>query len=154
MSFVNPGFLVAAFALSALVVGLHFIVTTNPNPAPLPTARFAPERPVRERSRALRFNDILLLLVRVALVLVVGAALAGPVLPPRHRALARVLVVDRSRSVASADEVADSARGVHEWGDALVLFDSSATVVREGARDSLASLIRSTRRGRLTPALV
>ncbi|MFI5213051.1 MAG: BatA domain-containing protein [Gemmatimonadales bacterium] len=154
MSFVNPGFLVAAFALSALIVGLHFIVTTDPKTAPLPTARFAPERPVRETSRALRFNDVLLLLVRVALILVVGAALAGPVLPPRHRALVRILVVDRSSSVADASEVADSARGMHEWGDALVLFDSSVTVIREGASDSLATLRRSTRRGRLTPALV
>lgn len=154
MSFLHPGFLVAAFALSALVVGLHFIVTTDPKAAPLPTARFAPDRPVRETSRALRFNDILLLLVRGALVLVVGAALAGPVLPPRHRALARVLVVDRSRAVADASEVADSARGVHEWGDALVLFDSGVTVVREGARDSLAALRRTERHGRLTPALV
>ena len=154
MSFLNPGFLVAAVALSALIVGLHFIVTTDPKTAPLPTARFAPERPVRERSRALRFNDLLLLLVRVALILVVGAALAGPVLPPRHRALARILVVDRSSSVADASEVADSARGMHSPGDALVLFDSSVTVIREGARDSLATLRRSTRRGRLTPALV
>jgi hypothetical protein len=154
MSFVNPGFLITAFALSALVVGLHFIVTTDPRTAPLPTARFAPERPVRETSRALRFNDLLLLLVRVSLILVVGAALAGPVLPPRHRARARVLLVDRSRSVASASEVADSARGMHAPGDALVLFDSGATVIREGARDSLATLRRSTRRGRLTPALI
>ncbi len=154
MSFVNPGFLIAAIALGALVVGLHFIVTTDPKTAPLPTARFAPERPVREKSRALRFNDLLLLLVRVPLILVVGAALAGPVLQPKRRALARIIVVDRSRSVASASEVADSARGMHAPGDALVLFDSSATVVREFARDSLATLRRSTRRGRLTPALV
>jgi hypothetical protein len=153
MSFVTPGFLIAAFAISALIVGLHFIVTTDPKTAPLPTARFAPERPVRETSRALRFNDLMLLMVRVTLVLVVGAALAGPVLPPRHRALARIMVVDRSWSVASASEVADSARGMHET-DALVLFDSGVTVIREGARDSLATLRLSTRRGRITPALV
>jgi hypothetical protein len=153
MSFVSPGFLIAAFSLAALVVGLHFILTTDPKAAPLPTARFAPERPVREKSRALRFNDLLLLLVRVSLILVVGAALAGPVLHPRRRALARILVVDRSRSVASASEVADSARGMQP-GDMLVLFDSSVTVVREGGRDSLAMLRRSTRRGRLAPALI
>lgn len=153
MSFVTPGFLIAACALSALIVGLHFIVTTDPKTAPLPTARFAPERLVRETSRALRFNDVMLLVVRVTLVLVVGAALAGPVLPQRHRALARILLVDRSWSVASASEVADSARGMHET-DALVLFDSGVTVIREGARDSLATLRLSTRRGRITPALV
>ena len=154
MSFLAPAFLVAAGLIAAGVVAIHFIVTREPRMVPLPTARFAPARPVRARARTLRPQDLLLMLLRVLLVLAVGAALAQPVLHPAPRPLARIVVADRSRAVASPEEVADRARALLGAGDALVLLDSSATVVRERGADSLASLAARPARGRISAALV
>lgn len=154
MTFLAPAFMVAAGLIAGAVVALHFIVTREPRTVPLPTARFAPVRPVRARSRKLRLQDVLLMLLRVLLILAVGAALAEPVLDPPRRALARILLVDRSRAIADPAEVADSARALLGDGDAVVLFDSAVVVARDGARDSLAALTRVPSRGRLSPALI
>lgn len=154
MTFLAPAFMAAAGLIAGAVVAIHFIVTREPRTVPLPTARFAPVRPVRARSRKMRLQDLLLLLLRVLLILAVGAALAQPVLDPPHRNLARILVVDRSRAVANPAEVADSARALLGEGDAVVLFDGGAVVVREDGADSLAALARSPNRGRLSPALI
>jgi hypothetical protein len=93
-------------------------------------------------------------LLRVLLFLAVGAALAQPILRPQQRALARILLVDRSRAVDDVGEVADSARALFSQGDAIVLFDSAASVVLDGGADSLATLARIEHRGRLSPALI
>jgi hypothetical protein len=154
MTFLAPAFLFAAGLVSAAVVAIHFIVTREPRIVPLPTARFAPERPVKARSRTLQLQDLLLLLLRVLLILAVGAALARPVLRPARRALARIVVVDRSRAVASGAEVADSALALFSSGDAVLLFDSAATVLRAGELDSLAALEPSSHTGRISTALV
>jgi len=50
MTFLAPLFLAAAAGIAALVVAIHFISTREPATVPLPTARFAPDRPVRARS--------------------------------------------------------------------------------------------------------
>ncbi|HEX6535320.1 MAG TPA: BatA domain-containing protein [Gemmatimonadaceae bacterium] len=154
MSFLAPGFLIAAGAIAAAVVALHFIVTREPKMVPLPTARFAPDRPARGHARAIQPRDLLLMLLRVALILAVGAALARPVLRPPRRALARILLVDRSRAVAREAEAVDSARALLSPGDAVVVFDRTATVVRDDAGDTLAVLARSPYRGRLSAALI
>lgn len=154
MNFLAPGFLVGAGLIAAGIVAIHFIVTREPRMVPLPTARFAPARPVRARSRAMRPQDLLLLLLRVLLVLAVGAALAKPVLQPSPRPAARIVVVDRSRAVADPRETADSARALLGDGDALVFLDSVATVVRTGATDSLGTLVATPGAGRLSSALV
>ncbi|HET7551340.1 MAG TPA: BatA domain-containing protein [Gemmatimonadaceae bacterium] len=154
MNFLAPAFLIGAAAVSAAVVVLHFIVTREPKTAPLPTARFAPDLPVRAQSRAIHLQDLLLLLLRVLLILAVGAALAQPVLRPPRRDVARIVLVDRSRAVADPAEVVDSARSLLGDGDALVLFDESASVVREAIEDSLASLGSAREVGRLSSALI
>jgi hypothetical protein len=154
VTFLAPAFLFAAALAALAVVAIHFIVTREPRMVPLPTARFAPARPVRARARALRPQDLLLLLLRVLLLLAVGAALAQPILRPQQRALVRILLVDRSRAVDNAGEVADSARALFSQGDAIVLFDSAASVVLDGGADSLAALARIEHRGRLSPALI
>ena len=51
-----------------------------------------------------------------------------------------IVIADRSRAVANAATVADSVRSFVEDGDALILFDSTATVVTSGADDSLSAL--------------
>lgn len=146
--------MLAAGLVAGVIVAIHFIVVRELRTAPLPTARFAPVRPVRTRSRKLRLQDLLLMLLRVLVILAVGAGLARPVLDPPRRDLARILLVDQSRAVADPSEAADSARAIFAEGDAVVLFDSTATVVRTSVLDSLDELTRSPNRGRLSAALI
>jgi len=154
MSFLLPGFLAAAGAIASAVVILHFIVSREPDLLRLPTARFAPERAIQARARALEPSDLLLLAIRVALVLAAGAALAGPVVSPPRRDLIRIVLLDRSRGAVNVREAVDSARGLLGPRDILILFDSAATVVASDAADSLSSLSLSERQGRLSTALI
>ena len=154
MSFLFPGFLLAAGAIAAATVLLHFIVTHEPDQLALPTARFAPERVIRARTRRFAPRDLPLLLIRVALGLAVGAALAGPLIAPPRRNVIRIVMLDRSRAVASPGEGADSARALLRDGDLLVLFDSSATVIEQNISDSLAALAGTTVPGRVSTALI
>ncbi len=157
MSFLAPLWLAAAAAAALGVVSLHFITTQRPPASPLPTARFVPSGDARASSRAARPTDLLLLLLRCAAVMLLGAAFAGPVTRTGHAALARVIVVDRSRGTLA--DTRDSALalfgGVRAAGaGAVILFDSSATVIAAGADDSLRTLAPAKRRGSLSAALV
>lgn len=154
MTFLAPAFMVAAGLVAGGVFLVHFIVTREPRPAPLPTARFAPLRPVRARARRLRLQDIILMLLRVLAILAVGAGLAKPVFDPPPRDLARIIMVDRSRAVADAGEVADSVRSIYRDGDVLVFFGASAVAIERAGLDSLAETTWSDERGRLSPALI
>ena len=153
MTFLAPGFLIAAAGVVAGIVVLHFIVTREPTVFRLPTARFAPQVETRERSHALEPRHLLLLLLRVAAVLAVGAALARPVLAPGRTSLTRIVLLDRSRAVANPREAADSARRLLRPGDVLIGFDSVAVELPDGP-DSLAAWARGPSRGRLGTALI
>ncbi len=63
---------------------------------------------------ARRPTDLLLLLLRIAILMTAGAAFARPSFAPRP-SVARVVVLDYSRSVASIAEVADSAAAYAYW---------------------------------------
>ena len=154
MSFLFPGFLLAAGVIAAGAVLLHFIVTREPDQLELPTARFAPERTIQARARQFEPRDLVLLAIRVALVLAVGAALAGPLIAPPRRDLVRIVMLDRSRAVLNPAEAADSARALLRAGDPLILFDSSATFVEASSADTLAGLGASTVAGRISTALI
>ena len=154
MTFLAPAFLFAAALVAAGVVAIHFIVTREPRTVPLPTARFAPLQPVRTRTRRLRLQDLLLMLLRVLAILAVGTGLARPVMDPPRRELARILLVDRSHAVADPAEAADSTRALYAEGDAVVLFDSTATVLRAAVTDSLTALTRAAAQPRLSAALI
>lgn len=154
MTFLAPLFFYVALGVAAGAVALHFIVTRQPTSSPLPTVRFVPTSAVRVTTVAPVPEDLLLLLVRVLIILLVGAALARPVLVPHRRPLARVVLADVSRGVGPIQTVRDSARALLGPGDVLVVFDSAARVVRRGAADSAAKLVRTARAGRLSPALV
>ena len=65
-----------------------------------------------------------------------------------------MVLADVSRSVGAIEAVRDSARALLGAGDVLVAFDSSARVIRRGAADSASTLARSSRAGRLSPALI
>ena len=153
MTFLEPRWLVAAGVVAAGVAVLHLIARHFPPVAMLPTARFIPARRARAVSRTVRLSDLLLLLLRVALVLAAGAALARPVLEPRRRAVARVLVLDRSSAVASLAEGLDSARALAREGDAIVVVDSSAREVDTRALDSLPRVGSGAGGGTLPAAL-
>ena len=159
MTWIAPGFLVAAAVASLAVVALHLIMHRLPPPAPFPTARFIPAGAARAARRALRPDDVPLLLLRVATILLAGAALARPVPDPERRASARIVLLDRSRAVLDHTDARDSAMAQLEPGDLLIVFDSAARLTTTEAeslrvdRDVVAA--QTTRsRGNLTAALV
>ncbi|MGI9044240.1 MAG: BatA domain-containing protein [Gemmatimonadaceae bacterium] len=154
MMFLAPGYFLASLAVAMAIVALHFIVTRQPRAGILPTARFVPELPATATARATRPSDLLLMLLRVLLVLAVGAGLAQPVVKPSRGEDARVILVDASRSVADIDALRDSVRSVYRPQDALVVFDSSARILAGDGGDSIDVLSSSARRGNLSAALI
>lgn len=152
MSFLAPGFLIAAAGAALAVIALHFIVTRRPRSIVFPTARFVPDLPVAARSRSLQLSDLLLLAVRVLAILLAGAALARPVFPPKRERVVRVIAADVSGSVASIAETRDSVRALFRSGDALVLFDTAARLA--GSPDSIGTGARVAASGSLSAGLV
>ena len=125
MTFLAPWALWVAGAVAAAVVALHFLASANPRLMMLPTTRFIPERAASATARAIRFSDLPLLLLRVAIVMLAGLAFARPVLSGARRTVGRVVMVDRGRSV-DRDEALDSAEAYYGNGDRLFVFDSAA----------------------------
>ncbi len=155
MTFLAPQFLLAAAAIVAGVIGVHFLVTRQPPSAPLPTARFIPASATTVVTAARRPHDLLLLLLRVLAVALIGVAFARPHLTARQATTVRFVVADRSRAVANIREVQDSVRKLLRPGDVLVAFDSVAHVIAPAhAADSATALRRSTAPGTLSTALI
>ena len=125
MTFLAPWALWVAGGVSAMVVALHFLASATPRTLLLPTTRFIPDRPANATARAIRFSDLLLLVLRVAVVMLVGLAFARPVPGGSRRAVGRVVMVDRSPA-ESRDAAADSAHAYLRRGDFLFVFDSAA----------------------------
>jgi hypothetical protein len=125
MSFLAPWALWVAGGVAATVVALHFLASANPRTMLLPTTRFIPERAASATARALRFSDLPLLLLRVAIVMLAGLAFARPVLSGARRPVGRVVMVDRSRLV-DRHEATDSAAAYYANGDRLFVFDSGS----------------------------
>ena len=128
MTVLAPGFLLAGILTALGAVLLHLIMHRTPPAAPFPTARFIPPGVARAARAAVRPNDLLLLALRVATVLLAAAALARPVTRPDRTTTARILLLDASRAAASFAEVRDSARALLSDGDLVVVFDSTASV--------------------------
>jgi hypothetical protein len=134
MSFAAPAFLGAGIAAAIVVAALHFLARQRPRSAVFPTARFIPEKTARAPSRAVRPSDLLLLALRAAALILLGAAFAKPVWDRPRSGTARVVLLDRSRAVRSRAEGRDSALALLRDGDALVLLDRFAHL---SAADSL-----------------
>jgi hypothetical protein len=130
VTFLAPLFFSLGLAAAAGIIALHFIVTRQPTQSVLPTVRFVPVSAVRVPTVTRRPEHLLLLLLRVLLVLCVGAAFARPVITGTWRPLARVVMADVSRQVADIGAVRDSVRSVLGEGDVLVVFDSAARLSR------------------------
>lgn len=151
MTFLAPGFLLAAFVAAGVVTGLHFLVTRPPVRAWLPTARFIPDAAVTIRTFARRPEDLRLLALRVLALLLAGAAFARPVRVGPRMPLVRIILADRSRAVARPAEVADSVRALRAPADLVIAFDRAPTWL---APDSLGGAGQAPVRGALAPALV
>ncbi|HEY9228180.1 MAG TPA: BatA domain-containing protein, partial [Gemmatimonadaceae bacterium] len=147
MSWLIPSALGLTAVAALVAIALHFIARSRPVAEALPTARFVPNRPVHARTRSIALTDVLLLLLRVAAIVAIGLAVAGPMLQRQGR-VARVFVVDRSRAVASVGEVRDSLRALSAPADVVVSFDSAAARV-----PSSDSIVPSDARGSLSAAL-
>lgn len=154
MTFLAPGFFFASLAIAVGVVALHFIVTRQPRASILPTARFVPDLPATATARATRPSDLLLMLLRVLIVLAVGAGLAKPILKPSRGAEARVMLADVSRSTSDVAALRDSVKALYRDHDALIVFDSSARVISVSGLDSIATLKPTSKRGNLSAALI
>jgi hypothetical protein len=154
MTFLAPGFFLASLAVAAAVVALHFIVTRQPRAGVLPTARFVPDLPSTATARATRPSDLLLMLLRVLLVLAMGAGLARPIFKPSRSASARVILADASRNVGDFAALRDSVRRYYRDGDAIVVFDSSARVIEGMASDSLNAINTSKASGKFSAGLI
>jgi hypothetical protein len=150
MSFLAPGFFVAALCLAAAVLGFHYIVTRQPPSGPLPTARFVPMARVEVTTLARRPEDLLLLLLRLLLILVIGAAFARPIFTPGHRPVARIVLADISRDVRAIAEVRDSVARI--GADRLFLFDSLVRRVDPSLQDW--GMTAGDAPGRLSSALI
>lgn len=158
MTFLYPGFLIAAGLVSLGTVILHFLVTQQPRSDILPTVRFVPDMAARSTSVAIRPSDLWLLLLRVITIMLIGAAFAQPQRKPEHKNVSRLVMVDASRAAADLSEVADSARKYTATASAVILFDSTAhavpvTTVADSLR-AIGSRPHSVRRGLYSPALI
>jgi len=154
MSVAAPLFAWIAAAAALVAVALHLLAWRRPPETPLPTARFAPEEPLRTVSRAFRPADLALLALRVVLLLCVGFGLAGLRVTTARKGRARVIIVDQSLDSATRGVVAQSARPVFRPGDALVVFDSVAREVTAPAVDSIVAATGSGEPGELSAGLI
>ena len=154
MSVAAPLFAWVGGGLALGVVALHLLAWRRPPASPLPTARFAPDAPVRTVSPAVKPTDLALLAVRVLVIVLVSVALAGPTFSSRVEGLGRVLVVDRSHGPEAWAPIDRVARSVYRSGDALVLFDSAAREVRNPTVDSIVATSRTSESTGMSAALI
>ena len=156
MSFLAPGFLwLAALILGALVVA-HLFSRSRPRETVLPTARFVPEGLAHAPTRARAPTDLLLLLVRAAMLALIGASFAEPWVRGARRDVGRVFAVDVSshvsRDTAGRAALTESLRALYRENDLVVAFD---TIVRAVASlDSVTGVAPSSAPGSLSAGLL
>ena len=149
MSWLIPTALTVAAIGAIATIALHFIARSRPVAEPLPTARFIPDRAIHARTRSIALTDVVLLLLRLIAVMLLGFAVAGPVFAAGGT-VSRIIVADRSRSVANVDAVHDSVRAYLRQGDQLIAFDSAASLARTTTIDSI---VATRARGSLSAAI-
>lgn len=141
ITFAAPAFLAGGALLALGPLVLHMLARTPPERRPLPTARFLEPDP-RTRLRLRRPADLLLLALRVAFLVLLGAAFARPAWVPQRDGGGRLVLLDAGAGMAPAWEeaIAVAADRLGEDGT-LVVFDTAARFAGNGARtlDSLAA---------------
>jgi hypothetical protein len=155
MSFLAPWALAIAGIAAAGMVLLHLVARQRPAAYVLPTTRFIPDQRTLVSRAATRPRDLLLLALRMLLLLSVGAAFARPVLTPRRGAMARVVLIDRSRAMSNVGDAIAKAKAANDGiPTTLIAFDSVPTIISATTLDSLASAPRSNAVGSLSAALI
>lgn len=157
ITFGAPRFLVGAAVAALVPLVLHLIRRRPPSRIALPTERFLSPDP-RTSVRLGQPTDVLLLVLRMLLLLLAGAAFARPVWRPAARGTAPVVLLDRGaamaggdawlRGIATARQRLLGPRG--EGLGALVLFDSAASAIP--ASHVTAALFDSLAAARPSPA--
>lgn len=115
--FLNPWFLMAV-AAAAVPIALHLLHRRNPQPVPFSTLRFL-QAAVAQTRRSRRVTQMLILLLRVAIVLLLAAAFARPRLrsagwlPSGPRTV--VLVLDASASMQARSGDKSSFDRARDW---------------------------------------
>lgn len=137
MTFLAPAYFIAACFAAAGVVALHFLVTREPRTSVFPTVRFVPQAQVRSFSLALKLTDIPLLLLRVAIVLLIGAALAQPRIPPISKDVTRIVAVDVSRAVRKDSDWRTLVREHTANADVIVALGATAAEVSPEQLDTM-----------------
>jgi hypothetical protein len=134
MAFLYPAFLVGALAV-AIPIALHLLRRDVAPDVPFSAVRLLRRSPV-ERSRRRHLRDLLLLASRVAALLLLAFAFARPYLQAAVPAGVRIVALDRSYSMGSAERferartLARAALDEARRGDrvGLITFDDSAQV--------------------------
>lgn len=156
ISFLHP-WLLAGLAAAAFPLVLHLVNRRQPPTVEFPAVRYLIDT-TREHQRRLKLRNLLLLLLRTALILALVLAAAGPRAPirgaPSHAPAALVLVLDNSLSSGAVvqgatrlDVLQDAARGVlsRAGGDDALWLMLADGVPRRGSAGELRSLVDSAR---------
>ena len=140
MSFLHPAFLAGMVAIVVPII-LHLLRRDVAPEIPFTAVRLLRRSPI-QRSRRRRLQDLLLLAVRVAALLMLAAAFARPYAPAASSVGTRIVAIDRSysmgapgrfeRALALARESIERA-GV---GDRIILvaFDERADLLARGTK--------------------
>jgi len=122
-----PGFLMAGAAFTLIPIGLHFLTRRPPARRPLPTARFLSEDPRTELRLRNRPVDLVLLAVRVAFALLLGAAFAELTWEHRPAGDVHVVLLDAGADTGRLWEgTVEEAGRIAEGDDVRVLVYGSA----------------------------
>ena len=151
MSWLLPSALAIAGVACVALIAAHFIARDRPVAEPLPTARFVPDRRIHARTTSIALSDLLLLALRIAALAAIGLGIAGPIVAAARGRVARIVLVDRSRSVLSLAEARDSVRAAG-GADVLIAFDSAARTLPAASR-AIDSVEKSGATGSLSAAL-
>ncbi len=138
-----PGYLWLAAAGVAVLLGAHYIVLREPPGSILPTARFVPAGRLSVRRWARRPVDGLLLALRSAAVILVGAAFAHVRVQTPRAPLISIVLLDESSDAGDPVAAARAAQSLLTASSnrnslaVLILFDTAATERPPGTLDSL-----------------
>lgn len=135
MSLLYPWFFWASCGVAAGVAALHLISWELREPVPFPTLRFVPEREVIAAELNIRLSDLKLLLLRLAIVLLLGLALAQPfwVAPDSE---ARVVLVDVSAAVARDDAWRERVDEATAGADTVIAYAEAPRQIEADALDA------------------
>lgn len=129
MTFLAPAWLGLAVAAALAVAAIHLIAWRLPRAVMLPTARFVPDEPARLAARTVRPSDLALLVLRMAIIMAGGIAMARPTLHPSPRGAAMVIALESSPAMREADTTLqrDSVRAIPRRDrTSFVVFDTTS----------------------------